>query len=300
MTVATRRCKCCDAEAIPFAALDFSRTCEDRHAAPFPPSGEMVSYFRCQGCGFIFTDHFDAWSPDAMAQKIYNADYRYADPEFAETRPTSTAADLVRWLGGVRSDIAALDYGGGEGKLARLMRDNGFDYDSYDPFFADNALPARRYDLVTSFEVVEHSADPYGNLATLLSFTKPNGAVLVSTALQPPDVTGDWWYIAPRNGHISIHSARSLQHLARRLGVHVLTIDSTHLLYRRARDPVARALLKRDVFGLLWHASKQNARSLAKASLAAAQLGRPLAALDPRHPARLLLGERRRSRPGPR
>jgi len=280
--------------------LDFSRTCEDRHAPPFAPSGEMVPYFRCQSCGFIFTDHFDAWSPGDMAERIYNADYHLADPQFTETRPASTAADLVRWLGDIRSDFAALDYGGGEGTLARLMGANGFDYDSYDPFFADSAVPARRYDLVTSFEVVEHTADPYGNLATLLSFTKPNGAVLVSTALQPPDVTSDWWYIAPRNGHISIHSARSLKHLARRLGVHVLTLDSTHLLYRRARDPVPRALLRRDVFGLLWHASRQNARSLARASLAAAQVGQPLAALDPRHPARLLLGERRPPRAGAR
>src|SRR4029077_15563422 len=131
----------------------------------------------------------------------------------------------------------------GKGKLATLMRAKGFDYDSYDPFFSDSPLPTRRYDLVTSFEVVEHSPDPYGNLATLLSFVKPNGAVLISTALQPPAVTGDWWYIAPRNGHISIHSAPRLQPLARRLGLHVLTTDTTHLFFRHARDPVARVLL---------------------------------------------------------
>jgi hypothetical protein len=156
----------------------------------------------------------------------------------------------------------------------------------------------RRYDLVTSFEVLEHSPDPYGTLATLLSLLKPHGAVLVSTALQPPHVTSDWWYIAPRNGHISLQSTRSLQHLAKRLGVHVLTTDSTHLLFHRARDPVARALLGRDVFGLLWHASRQNVRALAGASLAAALVGHPLAALDPRHAARLLLGELRSARGG--
>ena len=89
MTSPTKRCKCCSAAAIPFAKLDFSRTCEDRHAPPFAPSGEMVPYFHCQSCGFIFTDHFDAWSPGDMAERIYNADYHLADPEFTETRPAS-------------------------------------------------------------------------------------------------------------------------------------------------------------------------------------------------------------------
>jgi len=270
----------------------------DRDGPPFAPSGELVPYVRCQKCGFIFTDYFDTWSPEKMAGRIYNADYYLADPEFTEKRPAETASHLAQWLERLRSRITALDYGGGNGMLAARMRESGFDYDSYDPFFAGDTLPTRRYDLVTSFEVVEHTADPVGNLSTLLSFVKPDGAVLISTALQPPDVTSDWWYIAPRNGHISIHSDRSLQHLARRMGVRVLTIDSTHLLFRRARDPVARTLLSRDVFSLLWHASRQNARALAAATVAAAQVGKPIAALDPRHAARLLLGEIRPSRGG--
>jgi SAM-dependent methyltransferase len=253
----------------------------------------MVPYVRCRNCRFIFTDHFDAWSSEMMGNRIYNADYHLADPEFDEQRPNATARDLAGWLRARRGGLVGLDYGGGKGTLAKAMRGEGFDYDSYDPFFADNPLPRRNYDLVTSFEVMEHNPDPHGFLRTLLSFAKPDGAVLISTALAPDDVAPDWWYIAPRNGHISIHSADSLHHLAARAGVHVLTIDATHLFFRRARDPVARTLLSRDVYGLLWHASRQNPRALAAASLAAVLVGHPWPALDPRHAARLLFGERK-------
>jgi 2-polyprenyl-6-hydroxyphenyl methylase/3-demethylubiquinone-9 3-methyltransferase len=290
---AAKPCKCCGGAADPFAVLDFSRTCEDRHAPPFPPSGEMVPYFRCRNCRFIFTDHFDAWSSEMMGSRIYNADYHLADPEFEEQRPNATAHDLAGWLRERRGELVGLDYGGGKGALAAAMRADGFDYDSYDPFFAENTSPKRRYDLVTSFEVMEHNPDPHVFLKELLSFLKSDGVVLISTALAPDDVTPDWWYIAPRNGHISIHSADSLRHLATRAGVQVLTIDSTHLFFRRARDPVARVLLSRDVYGLLWHASRQNARALAVASVAAIVVGRPWMALDPRHAARLLFGERK-------
>lgn len=287
------QCKCCSATTEYFASLDFSRSCEDSSVVqPFDPSGEMIPYRICPRCGFIFTRYFDDWSSQQMADRIYNEDYHLADPGFAEARPAGFAAALSKLLGNLRSSIAALDFGGGKGTLAALMQERGFDYDCFDPYFSDSPGPNRRFDLVTSFEVVEHSPDPIGSFVTMLSHAKPNGAILFSTNLQPRCVTSDWWYIAPRNGHISIHTARSLQFLAAQLGVRFLTLGNhVHLLYRHATDSVPRVLLRNDVFGFLWQASRQNLRALAFASRAAVQVGRPLMALDPRHAARLLLGE---------
>jgi 2-polyprenyl-6-hydroxyphenyl methylase/3-demethylubiquinone-9 3-methyltransferase len=229
-----------------------------------------------------------------MRDRIYNADYPRADPGFAEARPAGFARALSGWLAPLKSRIASLDHGGGSGRLAALMRQAGFDYDTYDPYFAGSAAPRRRYDLVTSFEVVEHTPDPVATFTTMLSFLQPEGAVLFSTNLQPPLVTSDWWYIAPRNGHVSIYTARSLRALAARLGVGFLTLGThLHLLYRSAGDPVAGTLLRHDLFSVLWQASQQNARALAAATWTGLQLGRPFTALDPRHAARLLLGERK-------
>ena len=260
---------------------------------PFPPSGEAVPYQRCQECGFIFTRYFDTWSANQMAERIYNADYQLADPEFADVRPNHFASLLSRWLAPMRADIQVLDYGGGQGTLSALMRRQGFQFDSYDPYFAESPAPEYRYDLVTSFEVVEHTPDPAGTFAAMLSYLKPDGAILFSTSLQPRDVTSDWTYIAPRNGHISIHTARSLQHLAARAGMTVLSVKHAHAMFRRAADPVARLLLADNVYDLLWQASRQNVRALVAASLAAIRMGHPVAALNPSHAARLFLGERR-------
>lgn len=287
------RCKCCGAATAPFAAIDFSRTCLAPAEQPFPPSGQLVPYRRCRACGFIFTTFFDAWPPSRMAGQIYNADYRLADPEFVTIRPAHFAEVLSSWLAPMRSTIRVLDHGGGEGTLAALMRGRGFQFDSHDPYFSNSPPPSDRYHLVTCFEVVEHSADPAGTFAAILPFLEPDGAILFSTSLQPRGVTGDWPYIAPRNGHISIHTARSLQHLAARFGMTVLSVRHMHLMFRRAIDPAARLLLGGNVYDLLWQASRQNARALITAALTAARIGHPLAALDPRHPARLLLGERR-------
>ena len=284
------RCKCCDGFALPFAELDFSKSCEDRNLSPFSPSGKVIPYFRCSRCGFIFTAHFDDWPPRRMQDEIYNEDYYLADPGFEEARPLAFAVSLANWLAPLRSEIASLDYGGGSGVLAAIMRQKGYDYDSYDPYFINTTLPARLYALATSFEVAEHATDPMKTFATMMSFLNRDGALLFSTNLSPCGVTSDWWYIAPRNGHVSIYTARSLQCLADRLGTRFLTLeDHIHLMYHRVSDRVPRTLLNRDVSAVLWHASRQNFKALISASLAAIQLGHPISALDPRNVARLLL-----------
>lgn len=288
------RCKCCGGASVAFAALDFSRSCEDDKKAPFARSGEMVPYNQCTKCGFVFTSYFDHWSSEQMTDRIYNADYALADPGFADARPAAFAKALTNWLFQLRQSIAALDYGGGQGALSGLMRQKGFDYENFDPYFSNNGAPQRRYELVTSFEVVEHSTNPFKTFSEMLSYLTPNGAVLFSTNLLPLKATSDWWYIAPRNGHVSIYTAHGLQTLARRLGVRFLTIaEHIHLFYRTTNDPITRKLLSHNVNDMLWQASRQNWGALTAAALATIQLNRPLTALNPRHVARLFFGERR-------
>jgi hypothetical protein len=40
-----------------------------------------------------------------------------------------------------------------------------------------------------------------------------------------------WWFISPRNGHISIHSRRSFSILCQRVGLHLQSVSqSVHVL----------------------------------------------------------------------
>ena len=108
----------------------------------------MVEYGRCEGCGFVFSTHFDELTVAEMAAKIYNDDYVLVDPEFQFVRPHHTAAQLARISPYARGTLSVLDFGGGRGELARLLREQGFQHaDSYDPFFGDAAIPERRYDM---------------------------------------------------------------------------------------------------------------------------------------------------------
>ena len=292
-------CKCCGGATEPFGCADFSRTCEDRPTPVFAPTGEAVPYHRCVTCGFLFTRHFDKLTAEQMAEKIYNAQYLKADPGFTETRPRYFAGMLQDVLAPANGTVGALDFGGGDGRLAALMREAGFrDFASYDPFFGPTAVPAASpvatpagtYDLITAFEVVEHARDPIGTFREMLGLLRPDGAFLFSTMLQPRGVDTSWWYMAPRNGHVSLHCRGSLLAIARLLCMRFLSIgDGLHLFYRRPGNQVTRSIIRRYARPTLRYASLTGMTCLLDASRQLAQMGAVRATLDPRHVARALL-----------
>jgi 2-polyprenyl-6-hydroxyphenyl methylase/3-demethylubiquinone-9 3-methyltransferase len=234
-------CKCCGGEARVYGSVEFNRTCEDRHAPVFAPTGEDIPYHRCSRCGFLFTIAFDHFTPALFQQFIYNDAYVLADPDFVERRPVSNAELLHRTFGHAAPSLRILDYGGGNGLMADRMRQLGFqDVETYDPFYAGSTRPTGSFDLVTSFEVLEHTPTPRETLADMASFMSAESLLFCSTLLQPGDIDRiglGWWYAAPRNGHVSLHSHESLAGVAAGIGLHLAGGNDLLHAFHRGRLP---------------------------------------------------------------
>ena len=70
--------------------------------------------------------------------------------------------------------IRILDYGGGNGRLAQHLVARGLNASSWDVMAADQHRPlAGNFDLVTCFEVMEHTTTPIETFAEILSFLTP-------------------------------------------------------------------------------------------------------------------------------
>jgi 2-polyprenyl-6-hydroxyphenyl methylase/3-demethylubiquinone-9 3-methyltransferase len=168
---------------------------------------------------------------------IYNKDYIVVDPDFVEMRPKSNAELVGKVFGSFRDSLKILDYGGGDGLLAELLRGQGYSAETYDPFSKFNQVPAEKFDLITSFEVMEHVPKPRATVAEMASLLKEDGAILFSTLLQPEgfeQIGLNWWYAAPRNGHISLHSKGSLTRMFAALGMTVGSFSAgLHMAYVR-------------------------------------------------------------------
>src|SRR5207302_7999881 len=133
-------CKCCSATALLYGVVDFHKNCEIGRQKVLDLSGIPIYYYRCPECQFLFTTAFDHFSREDFNATIYNADYVLVDPEYREVRPQRNAALLTRLFAAARP-ARILDYGGGNGYLADLLRSAGFPHvDIYDPYVPAYAL----------------------------------------------------------------------------------------------------------------------------------------------------------------
>jgi 2-polyprenyl-6-hydroxyphenyl methylase/3-demethylubiquinone-9 3-methyltransferase len=226
-------CKVCGAISALDGVVDFNKNASEPQNVFLRLSGIPVYYHRCPNCGCAFTVAFDHWSISDFRQHIYNDGYAKVDPDYRESRPISNAKLVGEFVARAR-EPRVLDYGGGTGRLARELAARGVAAASWDPMEAGDGPPQGSFDLVTCFEVIEHTTTPIETFADALSYIRPGGVLLFSTltidGLAPRAL--DHWYIAPRNGHVTIHTKRSLALMAERFARRVHHFSSVyHLCY---------------------------------------------------------------------
>src|SRR5262245_61459490 len=231
-------CKICDGVAELYGVVDINRPCEIPGGCRPPLSGIPVYYRRCAACGFLFTDTFDDWSEDQFKTHIYNDGYLAFDPDYVTKRPNANAALVTKFWAAHKANMRVLDFGGGNDVFCEALRANGFrEAVTYDPMVPQYARrPEGKFDLVTCFETLEHLPDPAAGIAAIVDCVAEPGAVFYSTLTQPADfdrIGVSWWYVGPRNGHISIFTRRSLALAWERHGYKAASFnDGSHLAFR--------------------------------------------------------------------
>jgi Methyltransferase domain len=201
-------------------------------------------YHQCPACGFVQTDG-PWWLDEAYADAITATDLGLL------ARCSSLAVRIPSVLactGALRG--AVLDWGGGYGTLTRMLRDRGIDCRHWDPHCRnvhapgfESSLDARpRWDAVLAVEVLEHLADPW-------EFLRPAAArtdlILATTALvgEPAPPLGSWWYWAPEHGqHVSFYARRTMERIARELGMTYVPAGQVHVLARGLGLPARLAM----------------------------------------------------------
>lgn len=198
--------------------LEACRMCWSR---TLQPAGEIdgFPFIECAACGFTFTPSTDRsgvenryQAPDADTPEGGWAHTDFLDPAFER-------------LGRQRS-LRVMDFGAGESRVPGLLRERGHRVieadlapparphpDRYTGPLRSLPLPFRRFDLIYSFQVFEHLAEPASTLSALLGLTRPGGLVAIHTDMEVPerDEEGfaNWWYVIPPATAHSTATARS-------------------------------------------------------------------------------------------
>jgi hypothetical protein len=237
-SVTSSSCPICDGLSKLYDRVDFSKNCEDRNGLSLPQTGLMVGYNRCDKCSHIFAPCFYIWLPTDYSDHIYNNDYIKVDPEYISIRPTNMAEGLHNAFSSVIPHIDHLDYGGGDGLMSNILKSKGWKSESYDPYGqSSHQLPNKKYNFITAFEVLEHTIQPIETIKTICSMLDDEGILMLTTGLTDQQVDDNrklsWWYFAPRNGHISIFSSRSISLLAEKLGFNITYFEGKFIFYKK-------------------------------------------------------------------
>jgi len=218
-------------------AVDFNKSCQESAGKFLSYAGVPVRYALCAQCGFCFAPELAGWTQEQFEQRIYNDEYALVDPEYADARPRAHAVNLISMFGDRAHSLQHLDYGGGGGLLAEILNASGWHSISFDPFHDRIRAIEQlgKFELITAFEVFEHVPDVQELLSNLHALLAPKGLVLFSTLLSDgnihPGQDLDWWYAAPRNGHISLFSRRSLSLLGEAHGLSLRSFSNGFHLF---------------------------------------------------------------------
>jgi hypothetical protein len=190
----------------------------------------VVGYFLCDNCGSLQTEE-PYWLSESYSQNNLAA-----VDTFAANRAITNLGMVasLRNILGVKGRM--LDYGGGDGLLTRLLRDQGIDafvYDAYaNPTYAGGFSGSLddEPEMVTAFEVLEHLVTPRDFFFALSAST---ARVFLSTTCLYNNDGPDWFYLEPgTGGHIFFYSPKALQIVAKSSGWSVVLAKRFQLFVR--------------------------------------------------------------------
>lgn len=190
-------------------------------------------YYHCSRCDLIYLDRAHLPGLEEERQRYLQHDNTAGCPGYVRM--------FEQFLTAIRPALGrpgrALDFGCGPGPvLAAMLRQQGWDTDTYDPLFFPGSIEGEQYDLITATEVLEHVHTPLPVWRQLARLLRPRGVLAIMTHFHPgPASFSAWWYRRDPT-HVTFYSAATMDWVGNTLGLAVRVLNSKNTVVFLARE----------------------------------------------------------------
>ncbi|MCW8838795.1 MAG: class I SAM-dependent methyltransferase [Thiovulaceae bacterium] len=183
-------------------------------------------FFHCKKCEFIFKNESDFVSREDELKQYNNHNNTMDSPGYVEMFEKFMDATFDEYIKDIKR---VLEFGSGPGPvLSELLKNSGLNVDIYDKYFSPKKVyEGKKYDLITSTEVIEHIENPKDIFDFFASHIKKSGYLALMTQFHTNDAEDfkKWWYKNDPT-HICFFRPHTFEVLAQKSGFKVLKHDS--------------------------------------------------------------------------
>ena len=189
----------------------------------------------CPNCCLVFQENLPAEKEEKARYDLHRNDGE--DPGYLSWLTRFIERGIAPWYEG--GDI--LDFGSGpEPVLTELLRTRGWQVVPYDKYFAPQWPREGAFGMIVLSEVLEHLADPVGELKRICTLASENALLTLQTSFiksTNPSWFSSWWYKEDLT-HIRFYSVSSLDALGRKSGWKLIYQDGLSLAcFRKDTTP---------------------------------------------------------------
>lgn len=190
--------------------------------------------FKCPQCSLVFknpSQHLNS------AEDLERYSFHQNNAEDAGYRKFLNKL-LVPMKPYLPETFTALDFGCGPGPvLAILLREQGGTVMNYDPVFhSEMALLEKKYDVVTSTEVVEHFKNPQTDWKVLVDLVSPGGLLGIMTQFLKEETDYKSWWYKNDPTHVVFYNTKTFAYIEETFGLEKLFDDNNSvIIFRKKR-----------------------------------------------------------------
>jgi 2-polyprenyl-3-methyl-5-hydroxy-6-metoxy-1,4-benzoquinol methylase len=201
-------------------------------------------FWKCQSCDFIFTD---------VGYKNMVETYESGYHSVEDGAPNTGWAPSLEFLSPAflllpDRKLNVLDFGCGESYIPKKLRQSGHKVVGIDlvPPVEEHSdritgdilevdMPVDNFNLIYSFQVFEHIAEPFPVMERLSGFLQENALLLIHTDMETEEryqgKFTDWWYVVPPD-HCSYYTHKTFEKLFQKVGCQMI-YKSPHVVLAR-------------------------------------------------------------------